>query len=305
MLPRVSSTFPRPLPGSQTIESLLRLGREPAKLVSGDAQARVATVASLVEADETSVAFVRGKGPAAQRAAAGCRAALLLAEVEVEAPGARALALVPDARRFLGTILTALYPPLVPDPAVVRHPDARIDPTAVLGPYAVVEADVVVGPGCVLGPHSVLHGGARLGAGCRVGAGSVIGRADEGGYRDGDGFYRLPALGSAILEDGVVVGSHAIVMRGVLQDTRIGRDARIGNLVNVGVNCRVGARTEVYVGSLLCGSAVLGDDVVVGAGASVNNGVRVGDGCRVGQGAVVTRHVPNDRFVVGHPARPR
>ena len=43
----------------------------------------------------------------------------------------------------------------------------------------------------------------------------------------------------------------------------------------------------------------------IGSGAIVMCGVKIGAGAMVGAGALVTRDVPPNTLVVGHPARPR
>jgi len=84
-----------------------------------------------------------------------------------------------------------------------------------------------------------------------------------------------------------------------------------GTGVVIGETAEVGDDVTLYHGVTLGGTSwsqgkrhpTLKDQVVVGAGAKILGPVTVGRGCKVGANSVVIKDVPDDRTVVGIPAK--
>jgi len=60
---------------------------------------------------------------------------------------------------------------------------------------------------------------------------------------------------------------------------------------------------EIGPGAILCGAVIVGENTWIGAGATVIQGIKIGKNCIVGAGAVVINDVPDNKTVVGVPAR--
>ena len=134
--------------------------------------------------------------------------------------------------------------------------DAANAPGLVLSPTA------SVGTGVTFGAHVVVHDGVVIGDGCTLADGAVVGKAPTLGARSTASRDPLDPL---VLEDGVVVGTHAIVFAG----TRIGANAIVADQAMVRERCTVGRDTVIGRGSLL------DNDVVVGARVRIQSNVYV------------------------------
>ncbi len=113
-----------------------------------------------------------------------------------------------------------------------------------------------VGSGVTFGAYVVVHDGVIIGDNCTIGDGAVLGKGPK--LAAGSTASRDP-LDALVLEEGVIVGTHAIVFAG----------ARIGTGSIVGDQAFVRER------------AVIGAGTVVGRASGVDNDVLIGDRVRI------------------------
>jgi UDP-2-acetamido-3-amino-2,3-dideoxy-glucuronate N-acetyltransferase len=126
----------------------------------------------------------------------------------------------------------------------------------------VLSPTAAVGAGVTFGAHVVVHDGVVIGDGCTIGDGAVLGKSPTLGARSTASRDPLDPL---VLEGGVVIGTHAIVLAGV----RIGAGAVVADQAMVRERCTVGRDTVVGRGSLL------DNDVAVGARVKIQSNVYV------------------------------
>jgi acetyltransferase-like isoleucine patch superfamily enzyme len=128
-----------------------------------------------------------------------------------------------------------------------------------------------------------------------------------------------------------------------LYGCEVGDDTRLGAFVEVQRDARIGSRCKISSHSFICSGVTIEDEVFVGhavvfindrrpratnpdglpqseadwqleptvirrrasigSGAIIMCGVEIGSGAIVGAGALVTRNVPPNAIVAGHPAR--
>jgi len=65
----------------------------------------------------------------------------------------------------------------------------------------------------------------------------------------------------------------------------------------------VGDFCEISASAGLLGRSSVGDLTRIGANVTILPGVRVGSNCKIADGAVVTKDVPDGKWVSGIPAR--
>jgi sugar O-acyltransferase (sialic acid O-acetyltransferase NeuD family) len=100
-------------------------------------------------------------------------------------------------------------------------------------------------------------------------------------------------------------GCQVLGMAAVSEEAVLGKFCIVNTSASVDHECRLGHGVHIMPGATIAGCVEIGDLSTVGSNATVVPRVRIGARAMVGAGAVVTRDVPNDAFVVGHPARRR
>ncbi len=188
------------------------------------------------------------------------------------------------------------------------HPFARICEDAKVGkrceiyPGVFIGAGSVVGDDCILYPNSVVYDDSVLGDRVILQGCSVIGQ-DGFGFSTHKGVHhKIPQIGRAVLEDDVEIGSCAVVERGTLDDTIIGKGSKIGDAVAIGHGTKVGPYCLMVPQVAVAGSVNIGHHCVFGGQVGVVGHITIGDEVIVGAQAGVTGNVPSKSVVMGAPA---
>jgi acetyltransferase-like isoleucine patch superfamily enzyme len=174
-------------------------------------------------------------------------------------------------------------------------------------PTAVVEQPVIIGKGVVLGPHVVVRKGVVIGERTLVAPGTVIGTHGPAIHRLSDGRVLSWAslhVGTVHIGAGCELGTQDVVLRGILDQTRIGRHTILGNVVHIGHGVSVGEHVWMAAGCVVCGHCTVGDRATLGAGALLRDNIHIGESAAVGMGSVVVRDVEANESVLGNPAKP-
>jgi len=89
----------------------------------------------------------------------------------------------------------------------------------------------------------------------------------------------------------------------VSNSSSIGKGCLIGFHARISHDCVVGDFCEISPSAGLLGRSSVGDLTQIGANVTILPGVRVGSDCKIEAGAVVTKDVPDGKWVAGVPAR--
>jgi len=244
----------------------------------GDADIPVDNVASLKNANSTSLSFLSSGVFRDQLAATRAAAVILRADDAGACPCA---SLINDNPYVCYARMAALicpapsYEPGIDSSATVAPTatvaaSAHIAARAVIGDGSTVGENACIGPGCVIGPDCSIGADSRLianvtvvrkvslGLRCILHPGVVVGSDGFGNAMTPDGWLKVPQVGGVRIGNDVEIGANSTIDCGALDDTVIEDGVRIDNLVMIAHNVHVGAHTAIAAQCGFAGSAVLG-----------------------------------------------
>ncbi len=295
-----------------------RLGLE----LRGDGETEVFVPAPIEAAAPGTIIFVAGEkyAPILERASAAC--AIVTPEL---AARARCAVLISSNPYYdFSRVLEIFFPPLRPragiDPTAHIAPDAQIGEKASIGAFSAIGAGVRIGKNAVIHPHVTIYPGVTVGddftchsqvsiregvsLGNRVTIlnGAVIGADGFGFGEHAGGLFKIPQVGTVVIEDDVEIGANSTIDRATIGATIIRRGVKLDNLVHIGHNCEVGeySRFAAHVG--LAGSVRVGKWCQFGGQAGCADHANIGDRVLVVAQSGIHNDVKAGSIVGGTPA---
>jgi UDP-3-O-[3-hydroxymyristoyl] glucosamine N-acyltransferase len=274
-------------------ELAVRFGCE----LRGDPGVRVERVATLSQADSSSLAFIANPRYRQQLASSRAAAVVLDAQSAADCPTAALVCENPHAT--YARIAAVLHP--LPTAAPGRHPSAviapgaRIDPSAHVGALSVIGDGVVVGPRAFIGPQCLIEDQATIGEDARLNARVTVCRRVEIGARaviqpgaviGGDGFgfanergrwIKVPQTGSVRVGPDVEIGANTTIDRGAIEDTVIEEGVKLDNLIMIAHNVRVGAHSALAACVGVSGSTSIGRRCMIGGQVGIGGHLTIAD----------------------------
>lgn len=295
--------------------------------VLGDGGVTVDGFSSIEEASSGDVVYAEN---AKALAAALQSAACCIVAKEVDEADGHVFIAVENPRLAFARIVHHMAPPTLPAPGV--HDAAVVSDTAELGsavhvgPFAVIEDGASLGEGsvvmagsyvgkgcslgknCIIGPQVVLYPGVHLGDRVRVHSGTVVG-SDGFGYvmdEKSGSYFKIPQLGTVIVEDDVEIGSNTSIDRATFGSTTIGKDTKVDNLIQIAHNVQIGAHCTLSGQAGIAGSSTLGNYCVLAGQVGIADHVVLEDRVIVGaqSGVPSKKRIKANQIIWGSPARP-
>jgi acetyltransferase-like isoleucine patch superfamily enzyme len=199
---------------------------------------------------------------------------------------------------------------------------------------SIISEKAVIGVGVTVGPYSIVHDNVvigdnvDIGAYCEIGVPSDLGDGsplkigDNSLIRSHSVFYESSTFGESL------VTGHRVTVR---ENTLAGINFQIGTLTEIQGDCKIGNyvrfQSNIFVGKLTTiedfvwvlpyviftndptppSNNLIGCTVkkfaTISAGSTILPGVVVGQGALVAANSCVTRNVPDEKVVVGNPAK--
>ena len=180
--------------------------------------------------------------------------------------------------------------------------DSRIGNGCVIYSGVCIGRGVQVGNDCIIYPNVTIYDGSRIGNRVIINANSAIGE-DGFGYASHKGVhYKIPQIGSVVIEDDVEIGACCGIERGTLGDTIIGQGSKLGDLVAIGHGIKIGAHCLLVAQVGVAGSTTLGHHCVVGGQVGIVGHINIGNNVTIAAQAGVINNIADGKVVLGAPA---
>jgi UDP-3-O-[3-hydroxymyristoyl] glucosamine N-acyltransferase len=173
----------------------------------------------------------------------------------------------------------------------------------VIYPHVFIGENTVVGEDCIIYPQVTLREEITVGNRVIIHAGTVIG-SDGFGYVFSDGkHYKIPQVGSVIIEDDVEIGSNVSVDRATTGDTVISKGTKIDNLVQIAHNVKIGTNSLIVSQVGIAGSTEIGDYVTLAGQVGIADHAKIDSETMLGAQSGVMGHLKKGVYS-GSPAMP-
>ncbi|MBU0507266.1 UDP-3-O-(3-hydroxymyristoyl)glucosamine N-acyltransferase [bacterium] len=183
-------------------------------------------------------------------------------------------------------------------------PCTRIGRGTVLHPHVVVAANVVIGENCEIHSHVSLREGVRLGNRVIIQNGAVIGGDGFGFAPCGEGYQKIPQMGTVVIQDDVEIGANTTLDRATLGETVIGKGTKLDNLIQIGHNVTIGSHTVIAAQTGVSGSVRIGDRCRIGGQVGLVGHLNIGDEVMIAAQSGIAHDVATGEAFAGSPARP-
>lgn len=190
------------------------------------------------------------------------------------------------------------------------YPFVTLGDRAVIGDRVTLFPGVYVGEETEIGEDTVIHSNVSVREKVSVGrrvvihSGTVIG-SDGFGFATHQGrHFKIPQIGTVVIEDDVEIGANVAVDRAAMGKTVVMRGTKIDNLVQIAHNVVVGEDCLIVSQVGISGSAAIGHHVTLAGQTGVAGHLTIGDNVVAGGRTGVTKDVASNQIVSGYPALP-
>ncbi len=189
-------------------------------------------------------------------------------------------------------------------PQVTLGNRVKIGNRVTLYPGVFIGDESVIGDDCILYPNVVIREGMTIGSHVVIHSGTVIGSDGFGYVQDQGQHWKVPQIGTVVIEDHVEIGANVTIDRATFGETRIRRGTKIDNLVQIAHNVTVGENSILVAQVGIAGSTTLGHHVMVGGQVGIADHLHIGNQAMIAAGAGVHKNVEAGQIVSGMPALP-
>lgn len=189
-------------------------------------------------------------------------------------------------------------------PLVYIGEGAEIGDNAIVYPGSYIGERTKIGERTLIYPNVTIREDTSIGSGVIIHSGAVIG-SDGFGYATHEGrHYKIPQVGTVVIEDDVEIGANVTVDRAAMGKTIIKRGTKIDNLVQVAHNVTIGEDCLLAAQVGIAGSTELGHHVTLAGQVGIVGHIKIGENVIAGAQSGISKGIKSNQTVSGSPAIP-
>jgi len=302
-------------------KTLAELAEHVHGMVVGDGEIAIKAVAGLDEAREGEITFLAN--PKYRPKLRQTKASAVIVPPNIDLPGLNLLK-VPNPYLAFARVLTLFSQKY--HPPVGIHETCHVGEDVTIGKQCAIDANVSIGNNVRIGERTVVYSGVVIGDHVTIGSdvvlypnvsllqdvslgnrviihsGTVVG-SDGFGFAPVDGsYYKIPQIGTIVIDDDVEIGANVAIDRATLGETHIHKGVKIDNLVQIAHNVVIGEHSVVVSQVGISGSTRVGKHVTLAGQVGLVGHIQIGDSVVIGAQSGVTKSVPEKSVLSGSPA---
>ena len=289
--------------------------------IVGNAEILITAVAGIEDAREGELTFLAN--PKYRSKLEQTKASAVIVAPDVDMPGVTLLKVANPYLAFaqiLSMFTQKCHPPVGIDESCRMGEQVEIGEGCAIGPHVsignhvtigertiiypgvVIGETVSIGSDCILYPNVSLLQEVTLGNRVIVHSGTVIGSDGFGFAPAGEDYYKIPQVGTVVIDDDVEIGANVSIDRATLGETHIHKGVKIDNLVQIAHNVVIGENSIVVSQVGISGSTQIGKHVTLAGQVGLVGHIQIGDNVMIGAKSGVSKSVPEGTMLSGYPA---
>ena len=201
---------------------------------------------------------------------------------------------------------------------------SKIDNSVIIGPNCVIESNVKIGYGCKIGPSCIIESDSIIGknnilnsritlykktkifnniilhSGVVIGS-DGFGLAKDSRIKNGS-WFKIPQLGSVIINNDVEIGANTTIDRGSLEDTCISKGVKLDNQIMIAHNVFIGKYTAIAACVGIAGSTKIGSRCIIGGSSMISGHINITDDVYISGGTGINSNINiSGRYTGGYP----
>ena len=171
-----------------------------------------------------------------------------------------------------------------------------------IGHNTIIEKNVIIGDDCSIGSNNVIRN-TLIKNNVKILDNCVIGKHGFGFFPIKNKNLRYPHIGIVLIEDNCEIGCGATIDRGSMSNTVIGKNTYLDNQIHIAHNVKIGENSIIAGQVGIAGSSIIGNNVKIGGQAGISGHLNIGNNVEIGGGSGVIRDIPDNKKVMGYPAK--
>jgi UDP-3-O-[3-hydroxymyristoyl] glucosamine N-acyltransferase len=170
--------------------------------------------------------------------------------------------------------------------------NAEIGDEVIISPFVYVGDNSKIGAKTLIYPQVTIRENITIGERVIIHSGTVIGSDGFGYVLVNKKHYKIPQVGTVVIEDDVEIGANVTIDRANTGKTIIGRGTKIDNLVQIAHNVVIGEDCLIIAQVGISGSAEIKDRVTLAGQVGVVGHITIGEDNQIAAKSGVSKSIP-------------